>query len=261
MVYHAPTMLGFELTSKKALVTGGSRGIGRAIARGLAEAGADVIVSSRNGETCAATAAEIAAATGRRVTGLPCDVAHDEDVAGLFAEIDRRGLGPLDVAVTCAGVAELTPSMSLERAQFQRMLDVHLLGSFDVARRSAQQMAGRGGGAILLCASIWGLGAQRMAAAYGASKAAICSLARTLAVEWAPQSIRVNALAPGLVDTDMTAPLLEDPGMRERMIKSVPMRRPGTPDEMVGAAVFLCSPAASYVTGHVLVVDGGVRAR
>ena len=121
-------------------------------------------------------------------------------------------------------------------------------------------MVGRGG-AILLCSSIWGLGAQRMAAAYGASKAALCSLTRTLAVEWAPMNIRVNAIAPGLIATDMTAPLLDDPTMRDKMIKSVPMRRTGTPDEVAGAAVFLCSPAGSYCTGEVLVVDGGVRAR
>lgn len=255
-----PAMYSLDLTGKKALVTGGSRGIGRAIAAALSQAGAEVVVSSRDGAACARAAEEIGRATGRRATGIACDVGKDEDVARLFERIGAGEHGPLDVAVTCAGVAELTPSMSLERAQFQRMLDVHLLGSFDVARRAAQGMVGRGG-AILLCSSIWGLGAQRMAAAYGASKAAICSLARTLAVEWAPMGIRVNALAPGLIDTDMTAPLLEDPTMKDKMVRSVPMRRVGTPEEVAGAAVYLCSPAASYTTGEVLVVDGGVRAR
>ena len=255
-----PAMFGLDLTGKKSIVTGGSRGIGRAIARGLAEAGADVVVSSRDAAACARAADEIGAGTGRRVVGIACDVSREDAVARLFDEIDALGVGPLDVAVTCAGVAELTPSIDLERAQFQRMLDVHLLGSFDVARRAARHMSGRGG-AILLCSSIWGLGAQRMAAAYGAAKAGLCSLARTLAVEWAPLGIRVNALAPGLVDTDMTAPLLENAAIRDKMIKSVPLRRVSTPEEMVGAAVFLCSPAASYVTGHVLVVDGGVLAR
>jgi len=254
-------MLGFDLSSKKALVTGGSRGIGLSIARGLAEARADVVVSSRNGEACSTAAAQIATATGRRAAGIACDVARDDEVTKLFAAIEEQGMGPLDIVVTCAGVAELTPSIELERAQFQRMLDIHLLGSFDVARRGAAQMQGRGGGAILFCSSIWGLGAQRMAAAYGAAKAGLCSLTRTLCVEWAPLGIRVNAIAPGLVETDMTAPLLEYPQMRERMVKSAPMRRTATPDEMIGAAVFLCSPAASYVTGHVLVIDGGVMAR
>lgn len=255
-----PAMYSLDLTGKRALVTGGSRGIGKAIAAALAQAGADVVVSSRDQASCARTAEEIARGSGRRAVAIACDVAQESAVARLFDEIARADMGPVDVAVTCAGVAELTPSMSLERAQFQRMLDVHLLGSFDVARRAAQGMVGRGG-AILLCSSIWGLGAQRMAAAYGASKAALCSLARTLAVEWAPMQIRVNAIAPGLIETDMTAPLLDDPTMRDKMIKSVPMRRTGTPDEVAGAAVFLCSPAGSYCTGEVLVVDGGVRAR
>ncbi|MBI2898010.1 MAG: SDR family oxidoreductase [Deltaproteobacteria bacterium] len=252
-------MASFDLSGKRALVTGGSRGIGRAIAVGLARAGADVAVTSRSADRCEEAASEIRA-LGRASHGIGCDVAKGEDVVRLFEELAKRDFGPLDSVVTCAGTAGMQPSLMLERQDMQLMLDVHVHGSFDVARRAALQMQGRGG-SIVFCSSVWGIGSQRMAAAYGAAKAAICSLTRTLAVEWAPLKIRVNAVAPGLIETDMTAPLLDDPGMRDKMLKSVPLRRAGSPDEIAGAAVFLCSSAASYVTGHTLVIDGGVRAR
>jgi 3-oxoacyl-[acyl-carrier protein] reductase len=122
-------------------------------------------------------------------------------------------------------------------------------------------MDAAGGGSITFVTSIWGLGAQRMAVPYGAAKAAVAHMTKILAVEWAPRGIRVNALAPGLIDTEMTSMIMGDDTLRDRMLKSVPMRRAGTPEECAGAAVFLASPAASYVTGHVLLVDGGVRAR
>ncbi len=239
----------FRLDGKRAVVTGASRGIGQAIAEAFAEAGAEVIVSSRNQAACEAVAEPIG---GHAVA---CDVADPAAVDALF---DRAAeLGGTDIFVANAGLSSSAFAHDVDRAQLQRMLDVHFLGAIQGAQRAAKQMSK--GGAVLFVSSIWGLGGQPSALAYGSAKAALAHAVKTLAIEWAREGIRVNALAPGFVDTAMTADL--DPAVKAKLLKRVPMRRDAQPKEMAGPALFLCSDAASYVTGHVLVADGGERAR
>ncbi|MCS6799219.1 MAG: SDR family oxidoreductase [Myxococcota bacterium] len=247
----------FRLDGRVAVVTGGSRGIGRAIAFGLAEAGASVAIAARDPDRCAATASEMAA-RGARAIAVAADVSRDEEVERLFERVDRE-LGPARVLIACAGVATGGPSLQCGRDELQRMLDVHLLGPIAAARAAALRMQGHGGGSIVFVTSVWGLGGASRTLAYGTAKAALAHAVRVLAVEWAPQAIRVNGLAPGIVDTDMTASL--DPGAREALLRKIPMRRAARPDEMVGPALLLASDAGSFLTGHVLVVDGGERAR
>jgi 3-oxoacyl-[acyl-carrier protein] reductase len=248
----------FRLDEKNAVVTGGTRGIGRAIALGLAEHGANVVVASRDAARCAETAREVAH-LGPRGIGVCCDVAREDDVIAL---LDRTAgdLGGCDVFVHCAGVAGTgRRSEDLSRDEMQRMLDIHLLGGITGAQRAALQMESRGGGAILLVTSVWGFGGASRTLDYGVAKAALAHAVRVLAVEWAAKGIRVNGLAPGFVETDMTSVL--EGAARDKLVSRAPMRRAASADEMAGPALFLCSDAASYVTGHVLFADGGERAR
>lgn len=239
----------FRLDGKRAVITGASRGIGRAIAEAFATAGAEVVVSSRNQKSCD----EVAQAIGGH--GIACDVANPEAIDALFAHVEE--LGGTDVFVANAGLSSSAWAHDVDRAEMQRMLDIHFLGAIQGAQRAAAQMSK--GGAILFVSSIWGLGGQPTALAYGCAKAALAHAVKTLAIEWAREGIRVNGLAPGFVDTAMTEEL--DPAVKDKLLKRVPMRRDARPDEMAGPALFLCSEAASYVTGHVLVADGGERAR
>lgn len=247
----------FRLDGRVAVVTGGSRGIGRAIALALAEAGADLAVASRDGARSEGVAAE-ARAHGRRAVAVGCDVASERDLDALFARV-RDDLGGCDVLVACAGLSSASPARDATREDLQQMLDVHYFGGVVAAQRAAAQMRARGRGSILLVTSVWGLGGQPGQLAYGGAKAALAQAVRVLALEWARDGIRVNGLAPGLVETDMTSVLT--PAIRDKLVSRVPMRRAAMPEEMAGAALFLCSDAASYVTGQILVADGGERAR
>ena len=247
----------FRLDGKVAVVTGGSRGIGRAIALALAQQGADVVVASRDVSRCVETAGELAH-LGVRGLGVCTDVSKEEDVESLFGRVADE-LGGCDVFVHCAGRAVGTPSLDVPREELQQMLDLHLLGGIAGAQRAARQMEQRGGGAILLVTSVWGLGGASATLSYGVAKAGLAHTVKVLAVEWARHGIRVNGLAPGPVETDMTAELSD--AARDKLVARCPMRRMATPEEMAGPAVFLCSEAASYVSGHVLVADGGERAR
>lgn len=243
----------FRLDGKVAVVTGGSRGIGRAIAQAFADAGARVVVCSRKLETCEAVAREL----GGGAVGLRCDVADAASVDALFEAVAE--LGGADVFVHNAGLATSSKSLETPRGELQQMLDVHFLGGLQGAQRAAAQMQAKGGGAILLITSIWGIGGNPTSLAYGTAKAALAHAVKTLSIEWARHGIRVNGLAPGFVDTDMTAQMHDD--VKAKLVKRVPMRRYATPEEMGHPALFLCTEAASYVTGHVLVADGGERAR
>ncbi|MEZ4252049.1 MAG: SDR family oxidoreductase [Polyangiales bacterium] len=244
-------MIGTGLRGKIAVVTGSSRGIGFAIAEGLAAGGAKVVVSSRDAASCAAAA--------ERFGGVPiaCDVADDAQVEALFGKVAE--LGGADVFVSCAGLGGGRLAAKTDRAELQTMLDVHYLGAMTGARAAAAQMRGKGGGAMLFVTSIWGLGGATGTLAYGAAKAALAHSVKVLALEWARDGIRVNGLAPGYVETDMTSELPD--AARDKMLSRIPLRRAARPEEMAGPATFLCSDAASYVTGHVLVADGGERAR
>jgi len=247
----------FRLDDKVAVVTGGSRGIGRAIALALADAGAHVVVASRNGTTCVEVAGEIAH-RGVRGLGVACDVMDETSIVHLFDEVAAE-LGGADIFVHAAGVAGGTLASDTTRDELSQMLDIHLLGGITAAQRAGMQMEARGGGSILLVTSVWGLGAATGTLAYGVAKAGLAHTVKVLALEWARKNIRVNGLAPGLVDTDMTAELPDK--AKDKMLARIPLRRAATPDEMAGPALFLLSDAASYVTGQVLVADGGERTR
>lgn len=239
----------FRLDGKRAVVTGASRGIGRVIAEAFAKAGAHVVVSSRNEEACKRVADPIGG------HAIACDVSDPAAVDALFDRVDV--LGGTDVFVANAGLSSSGFAHDVDRAELQRMMDVHFLGAIQGAQRAAKQM--KDGGAVLFVSSIWGLGGQPSALAYGCAKAALAHAVKTLAIEWARDGIRVNGLAPGFVDTAMTEEL--DPAVKAKLLGRVPMRRDARPEEMAGPALFLCSDAASYVTGHILVADGGERAR
>jgi 3-oxoacyl-[acyl-carrier protein] reductase len=247
----------FRLDDKVAVVTGGSRGIGRAIALALADAGAHVVIASRNGTACVEVAGEIAH-RGVRGLGLSCDVTEEDSIVHLFDQIAAE-LGGTDLFVHAAGIASGGLASDTTRGEIETMLDIHLLGGITASQRAGMQMEARGGGAMVLVTSIWGLGAATGTLAYGVAKAGLAHAVKVLALEWARKKIRVNGLAPGLVDTDMTADLSET--ARNKMVARIPLGRPAQPEELAGPALFLLSDAASYVTGEVLVVDGGERSR
>jgi NAD(P)-dependent dehydrogenase (short-subunit alcohol dehydrogenase family) len=246
-----------RLEGKVAVVTGGSSGIGRAVALACADEGADVVVAARRAERCAEVAAE-AAARGVRAVGVECDVTSDDHLDRLFARVAAE-LGGADVFVHAAGVSSPRAASEVGRGDLSRMMAIHLEGAVAGAQRASAQMEARGGGAVLFVTSVFGLGGEANTLAYGAAKAALAHAVKVLAIEWARRDVRVNGIAPGLVDTDMTADL--PAGVRDKLLRRIPMRRAAAPEEIAAAAVFLCSPAASYVTGHTLVVDGGERAR
>jgi 3-oxoacyl-[acyl-carrier protein] reductase len=195
---------------------------------------------------------------GVRGLGLSCDVTDEESTTHLFDQVAAE-LGGADIFVHAAGIAGGGLASDTSRDEISRMLDIHLLGGITASQRAGIQMEARGGGAILLVTSIWGLGGATGTLAYGVAKAGLAHAVKVLALEWARKKIRVNGLAPGLVDTDMTAELSD--AARDKMVARIPLRRAADPEELAGPALFLVSDAASYVTGEVLVVDGGERAR
>lgn len=247
----------FRLDRKVAVVTGGSRGIGRAAVHALAEAGAVVVIASRDEARCMAAAKEIER-EGREAYAVPCDVAREDDLVRLFDRV-KSMCGGTDVLVHAAGLSSVALAEKTARAELERMMQVHYLSGVRASQLAAAHMRERGGGSIVLTSSVWALGAATASLAYGSAKAALAHAAKVLALEWARHHIRVNAVAPGLVETDMTSEL--DDRARAKLLDRIPMRRMGTPEELAGPIVFLASPAASYLTGHVLVVDGGERAR
>jgi NAD(P)-dependent dehydrogenase (short-subunit alcohol dehydrogenase family) len=247
----------FSLTGQIALVTGASRGIGQAIAIGLAEAGARVITTARAASILDETLERIAAAGG---TGE----ARSLDVSDM-ASIDRcfAGLGRLDILVNNAGMESVRPSLEMEEALWDRILDTNLKGAFFCARAAARLMQANGpaeGGAILNLCSLTSEVGVPTAVPYGASKSGLLGMTRALAAEWAPLGIRVNGIGPGYFRTALTEVFYRDEAWQLAMLDKIPLRRFGRLEDLMGAAVFLCSPAAAYVTGQVLYVDGGYLA-
>ncbi|MFK8000519.1 MAG: SDR family NAD(P)-dependent oxidoreductase [Polyangiales bacterium] len=246
------TLDSFSLQGQRAMVTGGSRGIGGAIADGLAGAGAELSIVARSPGPCEAKAQSLG---GR---SFPCDVTDHDALKTAMDE--AGGDAGLDIFVACAGASHSGAASSLTMSDLQRMFDIHVKAAIFGAQQAAEQMRNAGkGGSILLVTSVWGLGGQPGTLAYGTAKAALAHAVRVLAIEWARDKIRVNGLAPGFVDTEMTADVGDK--VRGKLLSRVPMRRSAKPEEMAGPALFLCSPAASYVTGQVLAADGGERAR
>jgi NAD(P)-dependent dehydrogenase (short-subunit alcohol dehydrogenase family) len=243
------------MNGRAAVVTGGSRGIGRAVALGLAELGADVAVASRSTDACRAVAAEIEG-RGRRAIAAGVDTTKEGALEEVFASAGAA-FGRIDVFVHAAGVASANAAIDTTRDELASMFDLHAIAAIRGAQLAAKRM--KPGGSILFVSSVFGLGATKNMLAYGTAKAALAHAVKSLAVEWAPLGIRVNAIAPGFVDTDMTAGL--HPKAREALLKRIPLERAASAEEIANVACFLTSDAASYVTGHVLVADGGERAR
>lgn len=242
----------FDLRGKVALVTGGGRGIGRAIAEGLADHGATVVLCGRNAQVLQETAAAI----GRGCVGHVADVGNEADI-GALAERIRATHGGLDILVNNAGIdphfARLEKTTT---ADWQRIIDVNLTGVFHCCRLLGALMLGRGG-SIINIGSILGQVAVKRQVPYCASKGGVEQLTRALALDWAEDGIRVNAIAYGFVRTDLTEAITSHPQQSQRLLSRTPMGRFGELPEVAGAAIFLASPAASFVTGHTLCVDGG----
>ncbi|HEX9032929.1 MAG TPA: SDR family NAD(P)-dependent oxidoreductase [Streptosporangiaceae bacterium] len=246
----------FDLTGKNAFVTGASRGIGRAIAVAFAQAGADVAVVARTADGLADVAADVTAA-GRRAVVIPADVTDQAGVTDAVATaIDQ--LGHVDIVVNNAGGSNfLVPFRDLRLSGWDKLIRLNLSSAVYVCHALAGHLLDRGSGSVINVASVAGVAASPMIAPYGASKAGLISLTKTLAVEWAAAGIRVNALCPGWTATDLNRTMWEDPVMGPATIASTPMKRWARAQEMAGPAVFLASDASSYMTGQTLVVDGG----
>ena len=247
----------FDLTGKVAVITGSSRGIGRAIAERMAEHGAKVVVSSRKLAACEEVAAGIRSNGGEAVA-LPANIGHKEQLQGLVDATLARW-GGIDILVCNAAVNPyFGPSLHCPDEAFDRIMSSNVRSNFWLCNMVLPQMADRGGGAIIVISSIAGLRGTPTLGAYGISKAADMAIVRNLAVEWGAKNIRANCIAPGLVKTDFARALWEDPAVLAKRVKDSPLPRIGEPDEIAGAAIFLASPAGSFTTGQTFVIDGGV---
>lgn len=240
-----------------ALVTGAGSGIGRGIAVALATDGWQLAVLGRNTESLAETLAE-ARPDGTSALALTADVRDPDAVAAAVAEIERE-LGPIDALVNNAGVQRLAAAVDVTESDWDDVLDTNLKGAFFCAQAVGRSMIARGQGAIVNVASAAALAAVADRTAYAASKAGLLMVTKTLALEWAPFNVRVNAIAPTFVETALGRATLDQPGLREEIVDRIPLRRLATVDDVVAATRFLLDPAASgLVTGHVLTVDGGL---
>jgi NAD(P)-dependent dehydrogenase (short-subunit alcohol dehydrogenase family) len=246
----------FDLTGKNAFVTGASRGIGQVIAIALAEAGADVALVARSEDGLAETASAITA-IGRKAFVIPADVTSPEAVDEAVTSAINQ-LGEVDVVVNNAGGSNFMVTFrEMRLGGWDKLIRLNLDSAVYVCHAFAGHLLDRGQGSVINVASVAGVTSSPFLAAYGAAKAGLISLTRTLAVEWAGQGVRVNALCPGWTATDLNRNLWLDPAAGPATIATVPMQRWGKPEEMAGPAVFLASQASSYMTGQVLIVDGG----
>ncbi len=247
-----------SLKNKTALVIGGTSGIGLALAKGLAIAGADVVTTGRRGDLVRAATQEIQA-LGRRSLEITCDVTDEATLQHLL-EVTREAFGDVHILVNCAGRTKRTPTLDLSDAEWNSILETNLNGTLRACRVIGRHMVERGYGRIINIASLSSFVALYEVAAYSASKAAVASLTKSLAIEWAQHNVCVNAIAPGVFRTDLNSALLDGTERGKEFLVRTPMRRFGKVEELVGAAVFLASEAASFVTGHTLIVDGGFLA-
>lgn len=248
----------FDLSGRVALVTGSSRGIGRAIAERLAEHGARVVISSRSLEACRAVADAInAAGHGGRATAVEANISSKEELRRLV-ERTRDAFGPIDILVCNAATnVHFGPMSDLTDGQFRKIFENNVLSNHWLIQLVAPQMTARRDGTIIIISSVAGLVGSSLLGAYAVSKAADLQLARGLAAELGPHNVRVNCIAPGLVRTKFARALWENPGIALSAQAHTPLRRLGEPDDVAGAAVFLSAPAARFITGQVIVVDGG----
>jgi NAD(P)-dependent dehydrogenase (short-subunit alcohol dehydrogenase family) len=246
----------FSLQNKVAVITGSSRGIGRAIAEQMALAGAKVVISSRKADACEEVAAAIRGAGGEALV-IPANIS---DKAQLQNLVDKtvQTYGRIDILVCNAAINPyFGPSSGISDEQFDKIMHANIKSNHWLCNMVLPQMASRQDGVILIVSSVTGLTASPMLAAYGLSKAADMQLARNLAAEWGTRNIRVNCLAPGLIKTDFARALWENPPLLERITSRSCLRRIGLPNEVAGAAVFLAADAGRFITGQTLVIDGG----
>ncbi|MAL99044.1 SDR family NAD(P)-dependent oxidoreductase [Hydrocarboniclastica marina] len=246
----------FDMTGKVALITGSTKGIGRSIAEEMAKSGARVVISSRKADACEAVANELKA-DGHEALAIPCHVGRKEDLQNL---VDKtlETWGRIDVLVCNAATNPVYgPTSEITDDAWDKIMETNVKGTFWLCNMVMPQMAERGEGAVVLLSSIAGIRGNTVIGTYGVSKAAEAALARNLAVEWGPKGIRVNSIAPGLVKTDFAKALWEDPVRVKQAEDRTPLRRIGEPVDIAGIALFLSTPASAYVTGQVIVADGG----
>ncbi len=251
-------MINFDLTGHKALVTGATGGLGRALATGLHAAGAEVVVAGSSGRA-EAVAAELGQA-GPRVVALEADLGHSAGRQQLFAQ-SVEALGEITLLVTAHGMATRQPAAELPLDDWERVMEVNLTAVWELCQLAGRPMLGRGAGKIILIASLLSFSGGYRVPAYAASKGGVAQITKALANEWAGQGVNVNALAPGYFETPLTAVLRADPVRYPQIVDRIPAGRWGQPEELAGAAVFLASRAADYIHGIVLPVDGGWMAR
>jgi NAD(P)-dependent dehydrogenase (short-subunit alcohol dehydrogenase family) len=247
----------FDLSGRTAIVTGSSRGIGRAIAHGLARAGAKVVISSRKAPACEEVAAEITRDGGTAIS-IPCNIGHKDQLRALVDETRKR-LGPIDILVCNAAVNPYYgPLAEIPDEAFDRIISSNVRSNLWLCAMVQPDMVAKRDGSIIIISSIAAVKGSPTLGAYAISKAADFQLARNLAVEWGRHNIRVNCIAPGLIKTDFAKALWDNPELLERTIRATPLGRIGDPEDMTGLAVFLASPAAAFITGQGIIADGGV---
>ncbi len=247
----------FDLTGKVAIITGSSRGIGRAIAEAMADQGANVVISSRKAEACAEAADAINAKHPGAAIVVPANISSKEALQNLVDETKRQ-LGRIDILVcNAASNPYYGPMGGISDEQFRKILENNVIANHWLIQMAAPDMLERGEGSIIIVSSIGGLKASPVIGAYNISKAADFQLARNLAAEFGPRQVRVNCIAPGLIRTDFARALWENPPVLKTVTDHTPMQRIGEPEEIAGAAVFLASKASTFMTGQAIVVDGG----
>ena len=249
----------FDLTGKIAVITGSSKGIGRAIAERMAEHGAKVVISSRKPEPCEEVAAGIRAKGGEAIV-VPCHVAHKDQLQNLVDKTIAQW-GGIDILVGNAGINPyFGPMAGISDEIWDRIMGTNIRSNMWLANMVLPQMAARGGGSVIIVSSLGGLRGTAQLGAYAISKAADMQLTRNIAVEWGPRNIRANCLAPGIIRTDFARALWENPVIYKKRTRDTPLQRIGEVDEVAGAAVFLAGPAGNFISGQTLVIDGGITA-
>ena len=247
----------FDLTGKVAIITGSSRGIGRAIAERMADHGAKVVISSRKAGPCDEVAAEINAAHPGHAIAVPASISSKSDLQRLVDET-RKAFGKIDILVcNAASNPYYGPMAGIEDDQFRKILENNVIANHWMVQMVAPEMVARKDGAIIIVSSIGGLLGSPVIGAYNISKAADFQLARNLAVDLGPDNVRVNCIAPGLIKTDFAKALWDNPDTLKRATSGSPLRRIGEANEIAGAAVFLASAAGTFMTGQAIVIDGG----
>jgi NAD(P)-dependent dehydrogenase (short-subunit alcohol dehydrogenase family) len=247
----------FDFTGATALVVGGASGLGRAMAEGLVQHGAQVCVVARAEERAAAAAADIARACGRQCRSAAVDLTHEASVTALGETLDRLYPSGLNIAVNSAGINIRNAIGSVRLDEWDEVQRVNITGAFLLARMLHPRLKRAGWGRLIHIASIFASRSLAERTSYASSKGALLQLTRTLAVEWAREGITVNAISPGFCATEMTRPVVQNPEAYQRFCARIPMGRFGEPRELAGACLFLASPSSSYVTGAEIVVDGG----